>query len=222
MRSVGQGLYQSLQLPLPSKPSSTPIPLFIYGGSTATGSLAIQFAKLSGCQVITTCSPRNFEYVKSLGADATFDYNSPTCSADIKEYSKGNIAHAFDCISEGESTKITVEAMSSNGGAYSTLLPVPAEKVAEFNSKVQYKTTLGYTVVGEAFSFGPNKVPAKPEDFEFGKMFWALARDLLAEDKIKVHKPSINKYGKGLDGAIEGMQAMKDGKVSGEKLVYTL
>jgi hypothetical protein len=49
--TVAQGMYQQLKLPLPSV-SMTPTaeaatePILIYGGSTATGTLAIQFAKL--------------------------------------------------------------------------------------------------------------------------------------------------------------------------------
>lgn len=175
-----------MKLPLPTEPASKPIPLLIYGGSTATGSLAIQFAKLSGCQVITTCSPRNFDYVKSLGAEAVFDYSSPTCSKDIKEYSKNAIAHAFDCISEGDSPKITVGAMSDDGGVYSTLLPVSADTVTETNSKAECKSTVGYTITGETFTFGPNTIEARPEDFEFGKMFWELSRGLLEQGKVKV------------------------------------
>jgi hypothetical protein len=65
---VGQGLYQSLELPLPTKPTSEKPILLIYGGSTATGSLAIQYAKLSGFLVATTCSEHNFQYLKSLRA----------------------------------------------------------------------------------------------------------------------------------------------------------
>ena len=44
--TVGQGLYQSLGLPLPNKPSENALPVLIYGASTATGTLAVQYAKL--------------------------------------------------------------------------------------------------------------------------------------------------------------------------------
>lgn len=44
--TVGQGLYQSLKLPLPTEPAREGFPVLVYGGSTATGTLAIQFARL--------------------------------------------------------------------------------------------------------------------------------------------------------------------------------
>lgn len=44
--SVGQSLYMVLNLPLPTNPTATPFPILIYGGSSATGTLAIQYAKL--------------------------------------------------------------------------------------------------------------------------------------------------------------------------------
>lgn len=220
--TVGQSLYQSLELPLPTEPAKESFPVLVYGGSTATGSLAIQYLKLSGLQVIATASPHNFDYLKSLGADKVFDYNSPTCAADIRKYTNGKLKHALDCISEGKSPQITVEAMSGEGGLYTNLLNLGQDKIAEFNNAVEARSTLAYTILGEAFAFGPAQFPAKPEDEKFAKMFWAMARDLLEQGKIKVHKPSVNKYGQGLDGVLLGMDAMKNGKVSGEKLVYTL
>lgn len=220
--TVGQALYQSLQLPQPTAPASTPIPLLIYGGSTATGSLAIQFAKLSGLKVLVTCSPKNYDYVKSLGADEVFDYRDPECSAKIKASTNDNLKHVFDCISEGDSTAISVKAMSSSGGAYSALLSVDPSKISSINDKVQSKATLGYTVVGEEFMFGPTKFEAQPKDFAFGKEFWQLARGLLEEGKVKVHAVSVNEGGEGLEGILKGLQSMREGKVSGKKLVYTL
>lgn len=75
--TIGQSLYQSLGLKLPTKPSKEKIPILIYGGSSAMGSLALQMAKLSGYKVITTASPKNFDFVKAMGADEIFDYVRP-------------------------------------------------------------------------------------------------------------------------------------------------
>ena len=48
------------------------------------------------------------------------------------------------------------------------------------------------------------------------------SRGLLEQGKVKVHRPSINTYGKGFEGVLKGMDAMRHGKVSGEKLVFTV
>ncbi|KAK7538814.1 chaperonin 10-like protein [Phyllosticta citribraziliensis] len=217
--TVGQGLYQSLRLPLPEQPAKTKFPVLIYGGSTATGALAIQFAKLSGLDVITTCSPRNFDLVHSLGASAAFDYNSPTCGADIRAHTQNSLYHAFDCVSEHSSPTICAEALStetsSKKPAYSALLNVEFPR-----QDVDARQTLGYTVVGEEFfKFGAN-FPAKKEDFEFGKMFWALSQRLLEEKKFRVHQPDVRDGG--LNGVLEGLNDLRQGKVSGKKLVYRI
>lgn len=140
--TVGQALYQSLGLPLPGTEKANE-PLLIYGGSTATGSLAIQFALLSGCQVITTCSPRNFDFVRDLGAVKAFDYNDPDCAKKIREHTKDKLTRALDCISEGESPKISTEAISSKGGQVSYLL-APKHGRADVKNKVSCDRSLPY------------------------------------------------------------------------------
>ncbi|KAJ5714729.1 uncharacterized protein N7483_011910 [Penicillium malachiteum] len=208
--TVGQALYQSLKLASPSEPLKTPEPILIYGGSTATGTLAIQFAKLSGYKVFTTCSPRNFDLVKSLGADEAYDYNDTKSAAAIRAATGDKLKLVFDTISLPESIKFCDAALSTEGGEYSNLLPGPIER-ANVNSRY----TLGYTIIGEAFSFGPNPVPAKPQDLEFGTKWWAEAEKLLAAGKIKVNPG-------GLKGVLDGLQLLKEDKVSGEKLVYNV
>lgn len=77
--TIAQGLYQKLGLALPEVDDGNQKSgkwILIYGGSSATGTLAIQFAKLSGYKVVTTCSPRNFALARSLGADVVLDYAS--------------------------------------------------------------------------------------------------------------------------------------------------
>ncbi|KAG8895884.1 hypothetical protein FRB99_000293 [Tulasnella sp. 403] len=48
--------------------------VFVNGGSTAIGSLAIQIAKSTGCHVVATASATKITLVKSLGADEVIDY----------------------------------------------------------------------------------------------------------------------------------------------------
>jgi NADPH:quinone reductase-like Zn-dependent oxidoreductase len=141
--TVGQGLYQSLGLPLPGA-GKRDEPLLVYGGSTATGSLAIQFARLSGCQVITTCSPQNFAFVKALGAVEVFDYKEPDCAKNIREYTEDKLTRVLDCISEGDSPKISSEAISSQGGQVSYLLPARRRRT-DVENKVSHNRAISRT-----------------------------------------------------------------------------
>ncbi|HME83586.1 MAG TPA: zinc-binding alcohol dehydrogenase family protein [Roseiarcus sp.] len=93
------GLFQKDHLAL-QYPSVPPKPmgktLLVWGGSTSVGSNAIQLALAAGYEVITTASPRNFDYVKKLGASQGFDYNSKTVIVDvIKAFEGKTIAGAL-------------------------------------------------------------------------------------------------------------------------------
>jgi NADPH:quinone reductase-like Zn-dependent oxidoreductase len=217
--TVGQALYQSLGLPLPASGARADVPILIYGGSSATGTLAIQYARLSGCsKIITTCSPQNFDLVKSLGADAAFDYKDPDCAQKIREYTKDSLTHSLDCISSKESAEICSQAIGSKGGAVCYLLSIKHDR-----EDVEVKVVLGYTVMGEYFSFhigGKTEYPAQLQDLEFGKKFWNLTEKLLAEGQIRPHPIELGDGG--LNGVFEGLQAMREGRVSGKKLVYRI
>ncbi|HET8912239.1 MAG TPA: zinc-binding alcohol dehydrogenase family protein [Ktedonobacteraceae bacterium] len=86
LSTAASGLFQKDYLAL-DYPSADPKPtgktLLIWGGSTSVGSNAIQLAVAAGYEVITTASPRNFDYVKELGASQVFNYNSKTVVKDI-------------------------------------------------------------------------------------------------------------------------------------------
>ena len=167
----------------------------------------------SNSTVITTCSPRNFPLVKRLGADKAFDYKDPACSSKIREYTADKLKHAMDTISIEASAKTCADALSTAGGIYSALEPIDSPR-----KDIESKSTLAYTATGEALSdYGR---PASMEDFEFSVMFWKLAGKLLEQGKLKVHPPSLRPNG--LRGVLEGLQEMREGKVSGEKLVYKI
>ncbi len=63
--------------------------VLVWGGSTSVGSNAIQLAVAAGYDVITTASPRNFDYVTSLGASRVFDHHSATVVPDLVAAFKG-------------------------------------------------------------------------------------------------------------------------------------
>ena len=48
--------------------------VLINGGAGGVGTLGIQIARNAGARVAVTCSPRNADYVKSLGAELAIDY----------------------------------------------------------------------------------------------------------------------------------------------------
>ncbi|RYP53303.1 hypothetical protein DL768_001660 [Monosporascus sp. mg162] len=58
----------SPKMPLPMEPAAERYPILIHSGSTAMGIFGTRSVKLSGSRVITTCSPRNSDYLRSLGA----------------------------------------------------------------------------------------------------------------------------------------------------------
>lgn len=48
--------------------------------------------------------------------------------------------------------------------------------------------------------------------------FMGLSEELLVEGKIKLHKPSVMR--EGLKGVLDGIDSLRRGEVSSEKLVY--
>ncbi|KAF5863569.1 hypothetical protein ETB97_009813 [Aspergillus alliaceus] len=217
IQTIGQSLYQTLGLALPTQPlkDATATPILIYGGSSATGTLAIQFAKLSGYTVLTTCSPHNFDLVRSLGADTVFDYKDPSSAAKIREKTNNSLKLVLDCISLPSSAVFCDKALSTEGGEYCALLTVKVNR-----DNVNSRSILAYTVLGETFNFGNMAVPAKPEDFQHAHEFTQIAQSLLDQGKIKVHPLSVRAGG--LQGVLEGMELLKADKVSGKKLVYNV
>ncbi|RHZ48127.1 zinc-binding alcohol dehydrogenase family protein [Aspergillus thermomutatus] len=178
--TIGQGLYQSLQLPLPNQPSKERFP--------------------------------------SLGADAVFDYNAPNCGAEIRKHTSNELYYAFDCISEGNPLPICAEALSSD---VSTKKPMYSSVL--FCEFPRTDSTLAYTIFGEPFykAFGAGiDFPASKEDYDFAKMFFKLSERLLAEGKFKFHRVDVRNGG--LEGVLEGLEELRQGKVSGKKLVYRI
>ena len=148
----------------------------------------------SGLTVVTTVSPKNFDLVKSRGADAVFDYHDPECARKIKEYTKDSLRFVLDTISTESSYKICAEALPERGNEelhLVALLPLDAWHRKDVNAQA----IIAYTAVGEPFTKFGQDFPVIQEHHDSAKMFWALNARLLAEGKIKTHPVTLGKGG---------------------------
>ena len=70
------GLFQGLGLEMTATTTPKNIWVVVFGGAGSVGQYSIQIVKAFGYKVVTTCSQRSIEFVKSLGADAVVDYSA--------------------------------------------------------------------------------------------------------------------------------------------------
>lgn len=142
-------LYHVQALPTPATPASEPIDLLVWGASSSVGQFVVQLARQSGFRVIGTASPKNFELVKSLGANEVLDYRDESTPAKIKELTAGKLKHAVDCISDAETGKKIAEAIGNDGGEVSSVQPYQSKR-----SDVQVKSVRGYDALGKVRAKG--------------------------------------------------------------------
>lgn len=222
INSCGQALYHFLGLPLPDS-SIEVVPLaadppqwiLIYGASTSMGTLAIQFARLSGFRVVAICSPHNFSLALDRGAEKTFDYHSSTCAQEVRHYTSDSLQHVFDCISTSSSAAICEACISSCGGAIASVLPVKYSR-----KDIKSEKNSGYTSFGEPFTQFGVHTPVIPEDVAFARKNYELAQELLEKGLIKPHPVRLGEGG--WEGVLGGIDQLRKGLVSGVKLVYSV
>jgi NADPH:quinone reductase-like Zn-dependent oxidoreductase len=245
LSTAATGLFQKENLAL-QHPSLDPKPtgqtLLVWGGSSSVGSNAIQLAVAAGYVVLTTASPKNFEYTKKLGASQVFDYNSKTVTNEIVEALKGKtVAGVLDAIGADGAFQNSADVLAQSEGNkfIATVLQPPEDIPAGVSAKVcnfseyfiPYSVVLRYLSIPELqnVSLLGN---ADPENLqwiqaptiknnEVGKVIYEdFLPQALADGKyLAAPEPYI--VGKGLESVQAGLDAQKKG-VSAKKLVITL
>ncbi|KAK2041393.1 zinc-binding dehydrogenase family oxidoreductase [Colletotrichum somersetense] len=226
--TIGQALFQSLQVPgTPDRPSEKPVQVLVYGGSTATGTLAIQLLKLSGLDPIATCSPHNFDLVKSYGASAVFDYHrrpddEDSPEAAIKRHTRGSLRYVLDCISEPDTMQFCYRCLGRASGRYTALEPFPAFLAETRKHTVTADWVLGPTLLGKPLGWPePFARAGDPKDREFARWWFASAQQLLDEGSLRVHPLRIinETGGDGFAAVEDGLAILRKKQVSGQKLI---
>ncbi|KAL4247135.1 zinc-containing alcohol dehydrogenase family protein [Abortiporus biennis] len=187
--------------------------IFINGGSSSVGLCGVNLAHLSGYKVVSVTSPKNFELVKSYGADAVFDYNDPDVIGKIKEATMNTIHNVYDAIGSESSQILSMKALAPGPGKI-VVVRAPTEGAkANLPNHVQIIPTLIYTALGNDFYFlGNTFFPASPGDR--AHMVQSLKKlPELVKDRLVKPNP-LRVWDGGLSGIPKGLQYLKDGKTS--------
>jgi NADPH:quinone reductase-like Zn-dependent oxidoreductase len=99
--------------------------VFIPAGAGGVGSSAIQLAKQFGAYVITNCSTKNIDFVRSLGANEVIDYTRQDFSRTVS-----NIDIMFDTIG-GETQKRAFGILRPGGTLVSIVGPPTPQSMRE-------------------------------------------------------------------------------------------
>jgi len=103
--------------------------VLVWGGSTSVGSNAIQLARRAGYRVLATASPHNFDYVRSLGAAAAFDYHSRSAVSDILDTLGTNPLAGALAIGAGSlSPSLSIAAKALGRRRVATAYPTPISR----------------------------------------------------------------------------------------------
>jgi NADPH:quinone reductase-like Zn-dependent oxidoreductase len=101
--------------------------VLVHGAAGGVGHIAVQLAKLHGAYVIGTCSDRNLEFVRSLGADEAIDYAATPFET---------VAHDMDVVLDtigGETQNRSWAVLKPGGILLSTVQAPSAETAAAHN-----------------------------------------------------------------------------------------
>lgn len=228
--ACGMFMKDYLALPYPRvSPKPNGKTLLVWGGSTSVGCNAIQLGVASGHEVIATASPKNFEYVRRLGASQVFDYNSPTVVRDIIAAFRDRESAGALAIGNG-SLKPCLDIIGASRGkkfVAQTSVTTPGEFPTSPLGFVSFGAFMGWDAATTALKSRMKSVNKKfifGSDLMANEVCRAIYEDFLpaalAQGKF-IAAPEPHVVGKGLEHIQEGMDLNKRG-VSAKKVVVTL
>ncbi|KAI9851731.1 MAG: hypothetical protein M1838_002946 [Thelocarpon superellum] len=181
--------------------------IYISGGSSAMGLLAIGYAKQAGYTVVTTCSPHNFPLVHERGADYVYDYHNDGTPAKIHDLLP--IDYWLDTVSLPSSMELLIKILTPPGRQV-----VKARIITLLPPTMPGMPKLPDGVTAEMMLFR-NKAEENQELVD-----WLLASGGYMERGLKggwIRGVPPERLG-GLDQYAAGVERMSQG-VSGKKLV---
>ncbi|KAL4893187.1 chaperonin 10-like protein [Aspergillus ambiguus] len=178
--------------------------VFVYGGSSSVGALAVQYASDAGYEVVTTSSPQNWEMVQARGPSVIIDHTQTEDKLLTDIHAHEPYAGIFDAIGSPEVTRLMGQLLAENGGLFFSTSPTPVDGQLPKNVE---KRWFGYSEV----------LVSDPQNEKARK--WYLGEYLpvgLSSGSI-YSNPALQLSG-GLGTVQETLDLLFDGKVSGKKV----
>lgn len=219
------GLYINLELPAPWHPATKPIPLIVYGASSAVGAFAIKLAVRSNIHPIIAVGGKGEKFVKSIidesKGDVFVDYRDgeDKLVESIKAGLNGaKVLHAYDAISEKGSFEACSKVLSE-GGKITLVLPT-----SDY-SAIPRTLTSSITLVGlvhDNKTMDNKTVNWKNQanGLDFGYVYFKLFGQGLKEGWFKAHPYEV--VPGGLKGIPEALTNLREGKASAVKYVFKI
>ncbi|KAF2663654.1 zinc-binding dehydrogenase [Microthyrium microscopicum] len=232
LSTAASGLYQKkyLNLALPSiNIKNTGKTILIWGGSTSVGANAIQLARASGYEVFTTCSPRNYDFVKRLGASQAFDYNSATVAADIiRAFEDKDCAGALSMGSGSAEKCCDILGSLKKANKFVAMASFPGQKDGAPNGPLEMASMLTGMLTANSKIWWKSRTKGLKTNFIFGSdleenevgpaVWKSFLGDALAQGTFIPSPEPLVVPTRGLKGIQEGFDMQKKG-VSAKKVV---
>ena len=152
------GLYSRLRLPEPWLPATEPIPLVIWGASSAVGSYAVQLAQRSNIHPLICIAGKSAAHVEKFispdKGDVVVDYRKGDAEVAqaIRDALKGQkLRHAFDAVSEKGSYQVITQVLEKDG---QITLVLPGKDYSEIPESISKTTTTVGSVHADLKDFG--------------------------------------------------------------------
>lgn len=225
LATVGMSLHFNFKLDENKKATNSQNWILIWGGTTATGFLAIQIAKkLYGLKVITTANASKYnDILKSKGADEVVDYHDKDMITKIKDITTANgykgVVYALDTVSNPDTYNSCYSCLKEGESYLDNLLSLQPDilKTIDPKKKVNFLTTLVYLVNGKAQNLNGTIIESSKELVESFNHYWNNVQRLIDTNQIS-HIP-LTILPNGLESANDGLRLLSESKVSCHKIV---
>ncbi|KAJ3169715.1 hypothetical protein HK101_011439 [Irineochytrium annulatum] len=197
-------------------------PFLVWSAASSTGSFAVQLAKIKGLHVVATCSPRNEAYVRGLGADVIIDYTDAHVARKVQEAASahGGLTRAYDAYSGGDSFALVESCLDADRpGHIATVMP--GGEAAIKRADVSTTIVQGWNALGRPYTnFLGQVVDVNEKDFNLTRETYRKLTTMMEDGRIKPNRVRLLEGG--LEAVAAGLEMMRAGKVSGEKIVYKI